>query len=80
MDDEQFRAGERCGIEGCRSRRYRVNENGHEECENGHQHGLSQAAGQDDEDDFTGNNLGKVFRKKKAEKVKSVKSEFLAHT
>ena len=74
-DDHEFRVGERCDIDGCRSRRYRVNDSGHDECENGHQHGLSNALAEADEDDFFGNLRGKRFRKQKAPKEKIEKRE-----
>lgn len=66
MDNSyQFHRGERCGIEGCRSHRYRVNENGFEECQNGHQHGLAQGAAGVDEDEFLGALRGKRSKAKK---------------
>lgn len=72
-DEDGFRNGERCGIDGCRSRRYRVNNNGHDECSNGHQHGLSAHAGDNDGDDYFGDIMGKRFRKKKEARAKSIK-------
>jgi RNA polymerase I-specific transcription initiation factor RRN7 len=72
-DDYEYRQGERCGIDGCRSRRYRTNEQGYEECSNGHQHGLARGNIDDDEDEFWGTLRGKRFRKEGAERVKVFK-------
>ena len=74
-DDYEFRVGERCGVDGCRSRRYRTNEGGFDVCERGHQHGISASLAEDDEDDFQGANRGKRFRRQKADKPKNERSE-----
>jgi RNA polymerase I-specific transcription initiation factor RRN7 len=72
-DYEYSRTGERCAIDGCRSRRYRTNEQGFEECSNGHQHGLARGNINDDEDAFFGTLRGKRSRKGREKKEKVYK-------
>ncbi|KIW08755.1 uncharacterized protein PV09_00693 [Verruconis gallopava] len=71
-NDYEYRIGDRCGIDGCRSRRYRTNESGFEECARGHQHDLVRGDAGNDEDEFGINLHGKRFRKH-VEKVKVLK-------
>jgi RNA polymerase I-specific transcription initiation factor RRN7 len=75
-DDYEYHTGERCGIDGCRSRRYRTNEQGYEECSNGHQHGLARGNVENDEDEFFGTLRGKRFRKGQDENEKGHKCTF----
>lgn len=72
-DDDSYHDGERCGVDGCRSRRYRANAQGFEECSNGHQHGLARGDIGNDEDEFMGSLRGRRFKKDKGEKEKIFK-------
>lgn len=78
MDNDEFRVGERCDINGCRSRKYRTNLRGFEECDRGHVHGFSQDRAQEADDDYGINTFGKTSRKieeKPEEAVKCMSSK-----
>ncbi|KAF2401649.1 hypothetical protein EJ06DRAFT_474872 [Trichodelitschia bisporula] len=67
--------GEVCGIDGCRSRRYRADESGQFFCQNGHLREGARVRPPEDEDAFTAGGQGRTTRRQK-EAAESTRKHF----